>query len=157
MMIASRNGCVPMLEMLLQHGASLSCRGPRGETLLYLAVNNDQMQAVQWLHRAGVVVHGVDMVGQSAAHVAAKRMEIEVIRYLHKVMRLDFSAEDFEGQTPLMCVPRFSQRQQGPEVRDNCKSYILYAMGVAEAPSFDAMLPALVPLVLIPANQYQYT
>lgn len=54
MQIAARNGCVPMLEMLLHYGGDLWTRGRRGETLLHLAANNGHLEAMVWLHRAGM-------------------------------------------------------------------------------------------------------
>jgi hypothetical protein len=134
MMIAARNGCTDMLRMLHEHGGSLSCRGARGETLLHLAVRNDQLAAVQWLHQAGALSTAVDLFGQSVVHVAARRLDLDILRYLHIDMNLDFCAEDFDGQTPLQCIPRDSQLHtlpnSCPEARECCRRYILFATGL---------------------------
>jgi hypothetical protein len=134
MMIAARNGCTDMLRMLHERGGSLSCRGARGETLLHLAVRNDQLAAVQWLHQAGSLSAAVDLFGQSVVHVAARRLDLDILRYLHIEMNLDFCAEDFDGQTPLQCIPRDSQLHtlpnSCPEARECCRRYILFATGL---------------------------
>ena len=50
----------------------------------------------------------LDMHGQSAAHVAARRGEVEVLRYLHEELHMNLNEEDFEGLTPLQHIPRIS-------------------------------------------------
>ena len=47
----------------------------------------------------------LDMHGQSAAHVAARRGEVEVLQYLAD-LGLDLMQQDFEGMTPLQHVPK---------------------------------------------------
>jgi len=42
----------------------------------------------------------------SAAHVAARRGEVGVLRLLHHDLQLDVLAEDFDGRTPLQHLPR---------------------------------------------------
>ena len=56
MQIAARNGSVAMLQMLQHYGGDLWSRGRRGETLLHLSANNGHLEAVIWLHRAGIIL-----------------------------------------------------------------------------------------------------
>ena len=109
--IAARNGSVEALTLLHEHGGSISSRGQRGDTLYHLAAGNGHIQVLQWLSEnvfrgAGLAGDCVDMYGQTAAHVAARRGECEVLRYLYHTLNVDVMQEDFDGRTPLECIPK---------------------------------------------------
>ena len=61
---------------------------------------------MRWLHSQGIFPESLDMTGQSVVHVAARRAEFEVLKYLYFELNMDFTLEDFEGQTPYECIPR---------------------------------------------------
>lgn len=125
MQISARNGSVEMLEMLLQNGGAINSRGPNGDTLFHLSALNGHVEALKWLYCNGVLPEAVDMngpiyssnskmfidmitnlTGQSAVHIAARRGEAEVLRYLFNELGMDAGQLDFDGRTPLDCVPR---------------------------------------------------
>jgi ankyrin repeat protein len=120
MQIAARNGNVSLLKLLLLHGGSLRTRGLRNDTLFHLAGYNGHVETMRWLHRMGAFPEAVDIYGQTVIHVAARRAELSVLKYLHEDLNMDgFEQEDFNGRTPLDCVPR-----RGPPVVDLCRDYL---------------------------------
>ncbi len=120
MQIAARNGNNSMLRMLYSHGASLNSRGLRGDTLFHLACYNGHIDTMRWLHRMGALPEAVDMYGQTAIHIAARRGELAVLRYLREDLNMDgFQQEDFDGRTPIDCIPR-----RGPPELELCREYL---------------------------------
>jgi hypothetical protein len=77
---------------------------------------------MRWLHSCGIFPEALDMLGQSVVHIAARRAELEVLKYLHESLGLDalFAQEDFEGQSPYECVPRGSS----DELVQECRRFI---------------------------------
>jgi hypothetical protein len=106
MQIAARNGDVKMLELLHRRQGRLHSRGPRGDGLIHLAAYNGHLKAIRWLLNSGSVPTVVDMRGQHAGHIAARRCNHETVIYLYEKVGLDFCQEDFDGQTPYQLVPR---------------------------------------------------
>ncbi len=125
MQIASRNGNLDILRILHRSGGSIYSRGPRGDTLFHLATSFGNMEVMKWLIRQGLFPGLLDMFGQSAVHVAARRAELEILKYLHFELHLDFAQEDFDGKVPLDCVPK---RASGLENVDECRKFIAYVM-----------------------------
>ncbi len=113
MQIAARNGAVELLTLIHEHGGEISSRGPKGDSLYHLAASNGHIAVFDWLSEhvyraAGLAGDCVDMFGQTPAHVAARRGEVEVLRYLHFQMGVDVMQEDFDGQTPLEGIPKIA-------------------------------------------------
>lgn len=111
MQIAARNGSPPMLSLVHEHGGEISSRGPKGDTLYHLAASNGHVNVLIWLTEhvyrgAGLAGDAVDMYGQTAAHVAARRGEAAVLRYLHETLGVDVLQEDYDGRTPLEVIPK---------------------------------------------------
>eukprot|EP01032_Pedospumella_encystans_P007541 gene7541-9038_t len=111
MQIAARNGSPKMLSLIHEHGGEISSRGPKGDTLYHLAASNGHVNVLTWLTEhvyrgAGIAGDAVDMFGQTAAHVAARRGEVAVLRYLHGELGVDVLQEDFDGRTPLEVIPK---------------------------------------------------
>lgn len=52
------------------------------------------------------LIHLYPQHGMSAAHVAARRGEVGVLRVLHRDLQVDVLAEDFDGRSPLQHLPR---------------------------------------------------
>lgn len=129
MQIAARNGSVEAMNLLHEHGGTIGTRGPRGDTLYHLAAGNGHIGVLQWLSEnvfrgAGLVGNSVDMYGQTAAHVAAQRGEVAVLKFLHRVLNVDVMQEDFDGRTPLQCLPRQSMGVS-PEGVAACREFLL--------------------------------
>ena len=109
MQIAARNGSVTMLALLLQWGGSIGTRGPKGDTLFHLAAYNGHLPALKWLQSNGILPEAVDMTGQTAVHVACKRGEPQDLAYLSEEFNADFLQLDFDGLSPIDCIPRFGE------------------------------------------------
>ena len=105
MQIAARNGSIPMLELLSQNGGSLESRGPKGDTLHQLAASNGHLKVGKWLLANGLT-DAPDLMGNTAVHVAARRCETEILRFLYLSMGCDFRLRNSDGQTPYECIPR---------------------------------------------------
>eukprot|EP01033_Poteriospumella_lacustris_P000878 gene878-631_t len=123
MQIAARHGSVPMLALIHQHGGSLSTRGPKGDTLFHLAAYNGHVETMQWLlhTQQRLLPAAVDRYGQTVVHVAARRGELKVLQFLYHDAGIDealFTQEDFDGQTPVDCIPR-----RGPEELQACRDF----------------------------------
>ena len=107
MQIAARNGSIPMMDLIKQWGGSVHSLGPKGDTLFHLCAYNGHLKAMKWLQNEGVAAEAVDMFGQTAVHVAAKRAEPLVLAFLCDELNVDFSHLDYDGLSPLECIPRF--------------------------------------------------
>jgi len=111
MQIAARNRAPTVLTLVHEHGGEISSRGPKGDTLYHLAASNGHINVFEWLAEhiyrgAGLAGDTVDMHGQTPAHVAARRGEVEVLKYLHHNLGVDIMQEDFDGRTPLEVIPK---------------------------------------------------
>lgn len=105
MQIAARNGSIPMLELLSVNGGSISTKGHKGDTLFQLAASNGHLSVVKWLDQSGLVDIS-DSAGNTAVHVAARRVEVEILRYFDVNMGCKFCVTNLDGQTPFDCIPR---------------------------------------------------
>jgi ankyrin repeat protein len=120
MQIAARNGSIPLLQLIYTHGGSLFTRGLRGDTLFHLAGYNGHIPTMRWLQKQGIVPEAVDLMGQSVIHIAARRGEIRVLKYLYEDLNMKgFLQEDFDGKTPLECMPK-----RGPPQLEECREYL---------------------------------
>jgi hypothetical protein len=132
MQIAARNGSIPMLSLVLQAGGSISTRGPKGDTLFHLAAYNGHLSTMKWLKSNGILPESVDSYGQTAMHVACRRAELEVLIYLDEAIEADFTQQDFDGLSPLECLPRFSQDDEEKLKLAECKKVVMLAVANIE-------------------------
>ena len=133
MQIAARNGSIPLLQLLHSHGGSLYTRGLRGDTLFHLAGYNGHIDTMRWLQKRGILPEAVDLMGQTVIHVAARRGELAVLKYLYEELNMDgFSQEDFDGRTPLDCIPR-----RGPPEIEQCRDYLTMIYTLESSSSTD--------------------
>lgn len=123
MQIAARNGSIQLLQLLFSNGASISTRGLRGDTLFHLAGYNGHIETMKWLQKKGILPEAVDLMGQTVIHVAARRGEFKVLKYLYEELRMSgFLQEDFNGLTPIECIPR-----RGGDIEEYqlCRDYLM--------------------------------
>jgi ankyrin repeat protein len=124
MQISARNGALDIMTLLRENGASVSTRGKKGDDLYHLAAYNGHTHVMQWLSSIGLLHTNVDLYGQTCAHVAARRGEVSILKYLHESLHMTLMQEDFEGKTPLDHIPR--QILQGNEVElELTRSYLM--------------------------------
>lgn len=105
MQIAARNGSIAMLELLSSNGGSITTKGIIGDSLFQLAASNGHLAVVKWLNRNGLI-EVPDTTGNTAVHVAARRAEMDILRYLDVDMGCCFCKANDDGQTPEECIPR---------------------------------------------------
>jgi hypothetical protein len=119
--IAARNGNVSMLKLLHENGANfLTNRGVHGDTLFHLAASNGHVHALKYLHSVGAPPDWKDEKGQTPVHSAARRCELQVLKYFHQSLNLDLATCDHNGVKPVDLVPRF-----GYDHAEETKEYIL--------------------------------
>lgn len=98
-----------------------------GDTLFQLAASNGHLPVVKWLNQNGLT-EVPDLAGNTAVHVAARRVELEILRYLDINMGCCFLQPNGDGQTPEDCIPR-----RGAELEKLNKCRELVKNTVAEA------------------------
>ena len=127
MQIAARNGSIAMLELLSHNGASVTTKGLKGDTLYQLAASNGHLTVVKWLLK-NELVDVPDITGNTAVHVAARRSEPDILKFLDVSMGCDFRQRNSDGQTPYDCIPRFGDDSERIEkCRDLVKSIVAEA------------------------------
>ena len=65
----------------------------------------------------------VACTGQTAVHIAARRGELLVLRYLLLELSMDALSMDFDGRTALDCVPRRGTHDNEEDLR-RCRELI---------------------------------
>ena len=108
MQMAARNGSTSMLELLSQNGGSIQTRGLKGDTLYHLAASNGHLNVVKWLLKNGLK-DSSDLRGNTAVHIAARRCETGILKFLDVSMGCDFRVKNLDCQSPLECIPRFGE------------------------------------------------
>jgi ankyrin repeat protein len=110
---AARSADLPVMRLLLKHGADPNITPLAGTTALMAAAginwvvkqtysesNDDFLKAVEFLHGLGQDVNAVNSMGLRAIHGAANRGSDDIIKFLvAKGARLD--VEDNEGRSPM--------------------------------------------------------
>ena len=86
--------------------SSLHTRGKIGDTLFHLAAAYGHINIIYWMNSIGGIVNSVNIYGQTPAHIAAKRIQINILKYLYYDLDVDLLQEDFNGQIPLDYVPK---------------------------------------------------
>ena len=127
MQIATRNGNNNMLDLLSSWNGSLISRGKAGDTLFHLAAYNGHLHTMKWLHDNGIDLEAIDLNGQTAVHLAARRLEVDVLLYLYKQIGCNFTSPDFDNRTPLECIPRASISDE-PEKVERCRTIVIRAL-----------------------------
>ena len=122
--IATRNGDLDAIKLLVRNGASTATRGRRGDTLFHIAGGNGHVHVLRWLADQGLMHTLLDMNGQSVAHVAARRGEVEVLRFLHEYLHMSLHEEDFDGMTPIQLVPKVALRGNSEGLADT-RSFLI--------------------------------
>jgi len=105
--LAAKYGYMEIIDILINHGASLDAKDPDGKTPLMTALHNHRYQSARLLLDMGADPDIIDNNGQTALHLVAldKRTEheanINIIETLinHKA---SMNLVDSSGQTPLM-------------------------------------------------------
>jgi ankyrin repeat protein len=128
MQIAARNGSVVLLELLNQNGGSLYSKGQRGDSLYQLAAQNGHLHVLKWLFKNGLE-DLPDTTGNTAVHVAARRSESDILKYLDVNMGANFRLKNADGQTPYDCVPRFGD---DPDKIGKCRDLVKSIVAEAE-------------------------
>ena len=70
-----------------------------------LAASNGHLNVVKWLLKNGLT-DVPDITGNTAVHVAARRCESDILRFLYVSMGCDFRQKNLDGQAPYDCIPR---------------------------------------------------
>jgi ankyrin repeat protein len=65
-----------------------------------------------------------DNDGQAAVHIAARRCELQVLKYFHHNLGLDFNVQDNMGKKPIDLIPR-----RGHDNAEACRRFILSTTG----------------------------
>lgn len=113
-----------MIKMLLRFNANISSRGAKGDTNFHLSAANGFVETMKLLHSCGILPEAVDSNGQTVAHIAARRGEINVLQYLHDQLGFtyhDFLSENFDGQNCYDVIPRRGYNQDD---LDLCREFL---------------------------------
>lgn len=112
---AAKAGDVPVIRLLLQHGANAKAATRNGVNAVMMAANvgtreedmtglqkteREAIESIRLLLAAGADINGADIQGRTSAHGAALWGFSELIRYLHQ-NGAELNARDKRGFTPL--------------------------------------------------------
>ena len=97
---AAVNGCVELLQMLLQHKLDPNIQELRGETPLHFASRYERPDVVRMLLEYGAVVNARDKGCVTPLHLASEEGNLAVARLLVE-HGANVDAEDDKGWTPL--------------------------------------------------------
>jgi ankyrin repeat protein len=94
---------VPVLELLIKHGAQVNVRNLQNETPLHGAASYGNANAVELLLRNGADVKALDNAGRTPLHEAAECGAVNVMGMLIE-HGADPNGADREGDTPLLVL-----------------------------------------------------
>ena len=102
-MIACRVGSSEdiLKKLINMHDNACNDVDPNGRTPIFYAVENNQVEMVEWLIKRGVDIHVLDKEQRSLVHYAAIRDFFEIIFILSQ-KGINLSAVDIHQKTPLM-------------------------------------------------------
>ncbi|KAI5843118.1 ankyrin repeat-containing domain protein [Morchella snyderi] len=79
---AAENGHLPIIKLLLRHGAHLGVEGKCQVSALHGATTGGNLQVVEYLLERGADLSAKSMEGYTAIHIAAKSGSIDVLKLL---------------------------------------------------------------------------
>ena len=82
LIVAARNGCLPFVRLLLEHGANINAKNDTGRTAVSFAAENGHVQILEVLHEHHANIDTVDNNGLSPCIYAAKNARTECIDFL---------------------------------------------------------------------------
>lgn len=99
---ATSKNCEHVLRAFILAGVDVNSHNLNGESLLYCAVNNNNLQAVQILldAKANVKIRNLKN-GKQPLHCAAQNGYLEILNLLLSQDNIDIDAQDFDNQTAL--------------------------------------------------------
>lgn len=89
------------IRLLHKHKAKIDIRGPKQRTALMLAAQSGLPEVVSTLLELGAQINAVDEAGMSAYMLAARAGEVEVLRKLREVAKLERESRDLAGLSAL--------------------------------------------------------
>jgi len=108
--LAARNGNTDLLKWLHEpaQAVDFDLIGPNGDSAFHLAVWNGHLGAMDFLfHKVHMDIYSLNDKGESSAHIAARRKELEALKWC-SLVGFDMFAEDDFGRAPLLHAPRGS-------------------------------------------------
>ncbi|KAF8796616.1 Histone-lysine N-methyltransferase EHMT1 like protein [Argiope bruennichi] len=133
--IAAFYGCIGIVHILIQYGASIDAVNDDLETPFILAVEKDQMAVVRYLVHTGTEIDVKNENGLTAFHIACKNNSKELAKFLYSSGKFDINLQDDGGWTPLVwaCEHNYGDLVQwllengaDPNVRDNEQNTALH-------------------------------
>ena len=103
--LASHNGHVEIVKLLLEAGAKVNAKGKNDMTALYLASLNNQTEIVKLLLEAGAKVDAKDNYGDTALYIASLRNNTEIVKLLLEAGAKVDTKDDF-GITAMHAASR---------------------------------------------------
>jgi ankyrin repeat protein len=101
LMIAAREGCCDIVQLLIENGAVLDIPALSGKTALRLAAGHGQLSIVKLLIDHGANVNLKDIQGYSPLHAAATAGFLEIVKFLIQ-HDADINSTIWDGGTTLM-------------------------------------------------------
>lgn len=101
-----KDGNLQLLKSLVAKGTNINSRNERGETLLHIAVDSNDLNIVKWLvKKEGIninarVSRSLNQEGPTALHYAIEGSHLEIASFLIQ-KGADIEILDFEKQSPL--------------------------------------------------------
>jgi len=147
--LAASCGNIPFLKFCISHGVDLEAEDNFGQTLLFYAVMSGHLEVVMWAKSQGAQFLKCNKAGCNLLHLAARRLQATVGRYL--LCELASAGADAEiagegavlgaqkdrrGRIPLfyaLLAPRDSYESSGQEWAEFC--LLLTRAAEGEAPS----------------------
>lgn len=102
-MLASHQGHIDIVRILLSHGANLEQRDADGDTALHYACFGNQPDCISLLLSKGADINSVNSTGCSSLHIAINKQLLECTKRLleHQQPPIDVNLQDIYGDTAL--------------------------------------------------------
>lgn len=82
LIVGARNGCIPFVRLLIEHGADVNAENENGRTALSYAAENGHVSVLEALHEHGANIEKSDNNGMSPCVYAAQHSRTECIDFL---------------------------------------------------------------------------